>query len=93
MSDISTGTTPEKTGIFEQSPGVLSSKRIAGAALLVLGAGLLLATGIIALFRATPMPNADISIKAGLALVGIGGGLLGLTIADNFSETRTGGGA
>jgi hypothetical protein len=82
----------ETTGIIEEAPGVKSSKRFAGIALVGLGAGLLLALGIIAMFRVETMTNATIAITAGTTLVGIGAGLLGVTVLEGIGQ-KIGGGA
>jgi len=78
MSDI----TQQITGILEESPGVKSSKRAFGAALIGAGSLLLLAVGAVAIFRLEPMPNAQIAISAGVALITAGAALLGVTVLE-----------
>lgn len=74
------------TGITEESPGVRSSKRIAGIALVATGGALLIAIAIVALLRQQPMPNAATSIEAGKALVFAGAALLGVTVFEAFAK-------
>lgn len=66
-----------KTGILEESPGVLSSKRVMGAALIVAGSLLLLAVGVVAIFR--QVADARTVIAVGQTLVISGAGILGVT--------------
>lgn len=65
--------------------GEKSSKRLAGAMLIVLGAGLLAALGVVGFFAVPPSIEA---IKyAGLTLVASGAGLLGFgTLAERLGK-------
>lgn len=81
---MSTEPETQKTGMLEESPGVLSSKRTAGISLISAGAGLLLTVGLIAIFRQEPMPNASITITAGTSLIAVGGAILGVTALEHF---------
>lgn len=74
------------TGIIEESPGVRSSKRVAGITAMGLGGSLLVAVGVIAMFRQTPMPNAQLTILAGQSLAAIGAALLGITTLEHFAK-------
>jgi hypothetical protein len=75
MSD--TPATPT-TGIFEEAPGVLSSKRVMGAALIAAGSLLLAAVGVVAIFH--PIADASSALSAGQTLVISGAAILGVTV-------------
>jgi len=77
MSDNVTVTMP-KTKWYEESPGVISSKRIGGGASLALGVAMKLAIFGISLFAplgdaATASAQADGLLLAGASLLGITG--------------------
>ncbi|MBL8965401.1 MAG: hypothetical protein JNG85_00250 [Spirochaetaceae bacterium] len=77
----------QTTGPLEESPGVKSSKRIAGAVLVAAGSLLLVAAGTVALFNPEPMPNASVAIAAGSWLVGAGVSVLvGGTAAESLAK-------
>lgn len=78
----------EKTGILEESPGVMSSKRVAGFIMFGAGASLLIAVGVIAIFRLDPMPNASITITAASTLLVTGAGTLGVTVLEGLGKVR-----
>ena len=71
----------------EESPGVRSSKRVAGISMVALGAGLLIAVGVVAMIRIAPMPNAPLAISAGQSLIAIGAALLGITVVEAFAKS------
>ncbi len=77
---------PDPTGITEESPGVRSSKRVSGITAMALGGVLLVAVGVVAMFRQTPMPNAQLAIDAGRSLAVIGAALLGITTLEHFAK-------
>ena len=74
------------TNMLEESPGVKSSKRLAGMILIATGCLLLVAVGIVALISIVPMVNAGIAISAGTTLVGIGSALLGVTVFEGIGK-------
>lgn len=76
----------EKTGILEESPGVKSSKRVFGAALVTSGGLLLLGVGIAAIFR--PIADATAALEAGKALAITGAGLLGVGVLEGIGARR-----
>lgn len=73
-----------ETGVLEESPGVVSSKRVAGFVLIILGAALLGFTGLVSLYRTLPMPNADTALAAASTLVITGAALLGTTVLEGL---------
>jgi hypothetical protein len=72
--------------MLEESDGVLSSKRVMGAVTMIGGLLLLIAVGIMALIKKELFVNADTAISAGTALVGIGAGLLGITVLEGIGK-------
>lgn len=83
--------TETKTGMLEESPGIVSSKRVAGVAMIVLGALMLVFIGVVSLYKFEPMPNAQVSLAAASTLVITGAGLLGSTVLEGIGG-RVGGG-
>ena len=72
----------QTTQVHEESPGVTSSKRVAGLLLVGLGGLLLLTLGAFSFFaKAVDGPMA---FQCGMALAIIGGALLGVTIFEGF---------
>ena len=69
--------------MLKDSQGHTSSKRIVGVCLVSVGGGLLLALGIIAVFRAITDPGTALS--AGQTLVYSGAALLGIGVAEKFA--------
>jgi len=90
MSDQITATLEQTTatGVLEESPGVKSSKRVAGFALIGAGGLLLGAVGIAAIFRV--IADAPTAISAGTTLAVIGASLLGVTVLEGLGN-RIGG--
>lgn len=86
MSDTPT---PPACGILEESPGVKSSKRYFGAALIASGGALLLGVGIAAIFREVRDPAT--AIEAGKSLAIVGASLLGVGVLEGAGK-RIGGG-
>lgn len=80
----------EQIGVLEESPGVKSSKRVAGFALIGVGALLLGFICIVALYRELEMPNAGTALAAASTLVITGAGLLGSTVLEGIG-TKIGG--
>lgn len=74
------------TTILEESPGVRSSKRTMGVSMVAAGGVLLVAVAVVALLRQTPMPNAQVAIDSGRALIVTGAGLLGITVVEAFAK-------
>jgi len=87
MSDISP-TPVQPTGLLEESPGVKSSKRVFGAALIGSGGLLLLAVGVSAIFR--PVTDPATALEAGKTLAIIGASLLGVGVLEGVGR-RIGG--
>lgn len=83
MSDL---VPQSKTGILEESPGVKSSKRIMGAALIAAGCLLLAAVGVVAIF--SPIADSASALAAGQALVWCGAALLGVTVLEGVGGRR-----
>jgi len=81
----------QKTGALEESPGVISSKRLFGAILISIGGAFLLAIGIAAMFIEVKDP--DTALSAGQVLIITGAALLGVTVLEGIARTRTGGAA
>lgn len=75
---------PQKTGIIEESPGVKSSKRFWGSVLLSAGGALIIALGVFSFFRQAADPETVRS--CGVALIIVGGSLLGITVFEGISE-------
>jgi hypothetical protein len=80
--------TDEKTGLLEESPGVLSSKRVFGAALIAAGSLLLLAVGVVAVFRT--VSDSSTAIECGKSLLIAGAALLGVGVLEGLGS-RIGG--
>jgi len=72
------------TDIFEESPGVKSSKRTFGAALVGSGGVLLLAVGIVAIFRKVVDPAT--ALASGKALIITGAALLGVGVLEGIGR-------
>jgi hypothetical protein len=73
-----------KTGIIEESPGVKTSKRFWGSILLGVGGLLIVALGVYSIFKTAADP--DTVKSCGIALIVVGGGLLGITVFEGISE-------
>lgn len=83
MSDLVRIPDPEpRTGILEESPGVLSSKRVMGAALIATGGLLLVSVGVVAIFSVVRDPSTVLA--AGRALIIAGAALLGATVLEGI---------
>ena len=83
MSDIIRP--PAPTGILEESPGVKSSKRYFGAALIGTGGLLLVGIGVAAIFREVRDPST--ALEAGKALLVTGAGLLGVGVLEGVGHS------
>jgi hypothetical protein len=78
------GVSIQRVGIIEESPGVKSSKRFWGSILLAAGGLLILALGIYSFFHVAADPE---TVKGcGIALIVVGGGLLGITVFEGISD-------
>jgi hypothetical protein len=66
----------------EESPGVASSKRVAGLFLVALGGILLLGLGVYSIFAKSA--DGPMAFQCGMALSIVGGSLLGVTIFEGF---------
>ena len=72
----------EKKGIMRDKSGKLSSKRMAGIIILIIGVAFHLTTGIMSYFRAISDPTTAVSI--GNALIFTGAGLLGIGVIEQI---------
>ena len=71
-------------GVFRDSAGHKSSKRIAGTIILGVGAAFLLAVGIISISRVVADP--DTSIRIGSTLIYTGAALLGVGVVEGLTR-------
>ena len=77
------------TKMLEEKEGVASSKRVMGTSSMIAGVAILCIAGIVSIFAKTEIPNISIAVNAGASLVGIGAGLLGVTVIESFSGNKS----
>lgn len=80
----------QPTGIIEESPGVKSSKRLMGVVLVSSGAALLVAIGVVAIFRS--VTDSAAALDAGKALIWTGAALLGVGVLEGIGSRISAGG-
>ena len=68
--------------------GKTSSKRITGIILTIAGGGLLIAVGVIAVFKQIADP--ETALRAGTTLIGSGVGLLGVGVLEHINRPSEG---
>ena len=75
----------QKIKIHEEAPGETSSKRVMG--IIIVAAGVLNSLFVSArgMFSTAAIPNISISVDISKLLIGVGAGLLGITIFEKFS--------
>jgi hypothetical protein len=76
----------EHYGALRDSAGNLSSKRIAGFSILVLGSAYLLTIGIVSIFRM--VADSSTALDVGRVLIFTGGGLLGVGVVEKFGGNK-----
>ena len=74
------------TSVFEESPGVRSSKRVAGLLMIAAGGAGLAAVIVVSLASKEPLANVGPAIQAGGALIATGSLLLGVTVVEAFAK-------
>jgi uncharacterized membrane protein len=80
--------TGKKTGMLEESPGVISSKRVWGTILLGAGGLLLACLGTLAMF--TKIGDPDTTLAVGRTFMATGGALLGIGVFEGLPSVLRG---
>lgn len=76
----------EHYGALRDSSGNLSSKRIAGFSILILGAIYLLTIGIVSISRV--VADSSTALDVGRVLIYTGGGLLGVGVVEKMGGSK-----
>jgi hypothetical protein len=76
----------QRNGAFHDSHGNLSSKRIAGFAILCVGAIYLLTIGVVSISRV--VADSSTALDVGRVLIYTGGGLLGVGVVERMGGAQ-----
>lgn len=76
----------DKHGALRDSSGNLSSKRIAGFSILILGSAYLLTIGVVSIYRV--VADSSTALDVGRVLIYTGGGLLGIGVFEKFGGNK-----
>lgn len=86
MSDIFPPPAPVKTKWYEESPEVVSGKRVAGAAVLAVGCAMKIVLFLVCVFSDEFRPNAQLADSISTSVMVIGGSLLGVTVLEGIGS-------
>ncbi len=79
----------KQAGLFRDSQGHLSSKRVIGTVLISAGGAFLGVVGVFSLFN--PVADPQTSLDVGRTLIYAGAGLLGIGVVEKFGGKNGGG--